>query len=227
MNEEELRKLCAEKAIEYIKNDTVIGLGAGRNIACLIELIGEAMNNNFKVKVITPSDNTKSLCIKNGIEVVPIFLVDTIDVAFDGCGEVDENFCASKGAGGIFTKEKIVGAMAKNYILLADEKKLTKKLSCELPISIEILKDSLSYVIKIVEQLGGKAIVRTSANKDGYLVTDDGNILLDIIFENILDFDKLNNNLKTITGVIETSIFTKEVDKIIVSGENGVRVISR
>lgn len=227
MKEEALRKLCAAKAMEYIKNDTVIGLGAGRNIACLIELISEAINDNFKVKVITPSDNTKSLCIKNGIEVVPIFLVDTIDVAFDGCGEVDENFCASKGAGGIFTKEKIVGAMAKNYILLADEKKLTKKLSCELPISIEILKDSLSYVIKIVEQLGGKAIVRTSANKDGYLVTEDGNILLDIIFENILDFDKLNNNLKIITGVIETSIFTKEVDKIIVSGEDGVRVISR
>ncbi|WP_459476263.1 ribose 5-phosphate isomerase A [Clostridium saccharoperbutylacetonicum] len=227
MNEEVLRKLCASKAMEYIKNDTVIGLGAGRNIACLIELISEAMNDNFKVKVITPSDNTKSLCIKNGIEVVPIFLLDTIDIAFDGCGEVDENFYASKGAGGIFTKEKIVGAMAKNYILLADEKKLTKKLSCELPISLEILKDSLSYVIKMVEQLGGKPIVRTSANKDGYLITEDGNLLLDIIFENILDFDKLNNNLKTITGVIETSIFTKEVDKIIVSGENGVRVISR
>jgi ribose 5-phosphate isomerase A len=227
VNEEVLRKLCASKAMEYIKNDTVIGLGAGRNIACLIELISEAMNNNFKVKVITPSDNTKSLCIKNGIEVVPIFLVDTIDVAFDGCGEVDENFYASKGAGGIFTKEKIVGAMAKNYILLADEKKLTKKLSCELPISIEILKDSLSYVIKMVEQLGGKPIVRTGANKDGYLITEDGNLLLDIIFENILDFDKLNNNLKTITGIIETSIFTKEVDRIIVSGENGVRVISR
>ncbi|NSB25826.1 ribose-5-phosphate isomerase A [Clostridium saccharoperbutylacetonicum] len=167
------------------------------------------------------------MCIKKGIEVLPIFLIDTIEVAFDGCVEVDENFYASKGAGGIFTKEKIVGAMAKNYILLADEKKLTKKLSCELPISIEILKDSLSYVIKIVEQLGGKAMVRTSANKDGYLITEDGNLLLDIIFENILDFDKLNNNLKTITGVIETSIFTKEVDKIIVSGENGVRVISR
>jgi ribose 5-phosphate isomerase A len=227
VKEEALRKLCASKAMEYIKNDTVIGLGAGRNIACLIELISEAMNNNFKVKVITPSDNTKSLCIKNGIEVVPIFLVDTIDVAFDGCGEVDENFCASKGAGGIFTKEKIVGAMAKNYILLADEKKLTKKLSCELPISIEILKDSLGYVSKSIEQLGGKAIARTSVNKDGYLITDDGNMLLDIKFDNILDFDKLNNNLKIITGVIETSIFTKEVDKIIVSGEDGVRVISR
>jgi ribose 5-phosphate isomerase A len=227
VKEDVLRKLCAAKAMEYIKNDTVIGLGAGRNIACLIELISEAMNDNFKVKVITPSDNTKNLCIKKGIEVLPIFLIDTIEVAFDGCVEVDENFYASKGAGGIFTKEKIVGAMAKNYILLADEKKLTKKLSCELPISIEILKDSLSYVIKIVEQLGGKAIVRTSANKDGYLVTEDGNLLLDIIFENILDFDKLNNNLKIITGVIETSIFTKEVDKIIVSGEDGVRVISR
>lgn len=227
MNEENLRRLCAEKAMEYIEDNTVIGLGAGRNIACLIELLGKAVQNNLKIKVVTPSLNTKNLCIKYGIEVTPTCFVEEIDVAFDGCGEVDENFYASKSGGGVHTKEKIIGSMAKNYILLVDEQKLTKELSCQYPVSLEVIKDSLGYVNKMVKNLGGIPMVRTSNNKDGYLITDDGNFLLDVKFENIRDFKKLNDDLNDIVGVIETSIFTKEVTKIIVAGENGVRVISK
>ena len=63
MKEDNLRRLCAEKAMEYIKNNTIIGLGAGRNISCLIELISKAAEDNLKVKVVTPSDNTKNICI--------------------------------------------------------------------------------------------------------------------------------------------------------------------
>ena len=227
MNEDNLRKLCTEKAMEYIKNNTVIGLGAGRNISCLIELISKAAEDNLKVKVVTPSDNTKSLCIKYGIEVIPTCFVEEVDIAFDGCGEVDENFHASKGGGGVFTKEKIIGSMAKDYILLIDEQKLTEKLSCEYPISLEVVKDSLGYVSKIVKNLGGNPKVRTSNNKDGYLLTDDGNYILDVKFKVIDDFKKLDNNLNNIVGVVGTSLFTREVTNLIVAGESGVRVISK
>lgn len=227
MNEDNLRRLCAEKAMEYIEDNTVIGLGAGRNIACLIELLGKAVQNNLKIKVVTPSLNTKNLCIKYGIEVIPTCFVEEIDVAFDGCGEVDEKFYASKSGGGVHTKEKIIGSMAKNYILLVDEQKLIKELSCQYPVSLEVIKDSLGYVSKMVKNLGGVPIVRTTNNKDGYVITDDGNFLLDVKFENVRNFKKLNDDLNDIVGVIETSIFTKEVTKIIVAGENGVRVISK
>ena len=227
MNEDNLRRLCAEKAMEYIKNNTVIGLGAGRNIACLIELISKAVQDNLKIKVVTPSDNTKNLCIKNGIEVIPTCFVEEIDVAFDGCGEVDENFYASKGGGGVYTKEKIIGSMAKEYILLIDEQKLTKELSSKHLVSLEVVKDSLGYVSKMVKNLGGEPAVRTTNNKDGYLITDDGNFILDIKFENIKDFKQLNDNLNDIVGVIGTSLFMREVTKLIVAGENGVRVISK
>ena len=227
MNEENLRKLCAEKAMEYIKNNTVIGLGAGRNIACLIELISKSVQNNLKIKVVTPSDNTKNLCIKYGIEVIPTCFVEEVDVAFDGCGEVDENFQASKGGGGVYTKEKIIGSMAKEYILLIDEQKLTKQLNCKHLVSLEVVKDSLSYVSKMVKGLGGEPATRTTNNKDGYLITDDGNFILDIKFENIKDFKELNDKLNDIIGVIGTSLFIREVTKLIVAGENGVRVISK
>ena len=227
MNEDNLRRLCAEKAMEYIENNTVIGLGAGRNISCLIEIISKAVQDNLKIKVVTPSDNTKNLCIKNGIEVIPTCFVDEIDVAFDGCGEVDEKFYASKGGGGVFTKEKIIASMAKEYILLIDEQKLKKELSCNHPVSLEVIKDSLGYVTKIVKNLGGNPVVRTSNNKDGYLITDDGNFLLDLKFESIKDIKKLNDNLNDIVGVIGTSLFTREVTKLIVVGENEVKVISK
>ena len=225
MREDNLRKLCAEKAMEYIKNNTVIGLGAGRNIACLIELISKAAEDNFKIKVVTPSDNTKNLCIKHGIEVIPTYFVDEVDVAFDGCSEVDENLYASKSGGGVHTKEKLIGSMAKEYILLVDDEKLTKELSCRYPVSLEVVKDSLSYISKMVRILGGDPIVRTTNNKDGYLITDDGNFLLDVKFENIKDFKKLNDNLNNIVGVIGTSLFISEVTKVIVAGENGIRVL--
>ena len=225
MNEDNLRELCATKAMEYIKNNTIIGLGAGRNIACLIELISKSTEDNLKIKVVTPSDNTKNLCIKNGIELIPTCFVDEIDVAFDGCGEVDEKFYASKGGGGVFTKEKIIGSMAKEYILLIDEQKLKKELSREHSVSLEVVKDSLGYVSKMARNLCGSPVVRTTNNKDGYLVTDDGNFLLDIKFENIKDFKELNDNLNDIVGVIGSSLFTREVTKLIVAGENGVRVI--
>ena len=227
MNEDNLRKLCAKKAMEYIKNNTIIGLGAGRNIACLIELISKSTEDDFKIKVVTPSENTRNLCIKYGIEVIPTCFVEEVDVAFDGCGEVDANFYASKGGGGVFTKEKIIGSMAKEYILLVDEEKLTKELSCRYPVSLEVVKDSLNYVSKIVRILGGDPVVRTTNNKDGYLITDDGNFLLDVKFDNVKDFKELNDKLNNIVGVIGTSLFMSEVTKVIVAGENGVRVLSK
>jgi len=227
VNEDNLRELCATKAMKYIKNNTIVGLGAGRNIACLIELISKSAEDNLGIKVVTPSDHTKNLCIKNGIELIPTCFVDEIDVAFDGCGEVDEEFYASKGGGGVFTKEKIIASMAKEYILLIDEQKLKKELSCNHSVSLEVVKDSLGYVSKMARNLGGNPVVRTTNNKDGYVVTDDGNFLLDIKFENVKDFKKLNDNLNDIVGVIGTSLFMREATKLIVAGENGVRVISK
>ena len=79
----------------------------------------------------------------------------------------------------------------------------------------------------MVRNLGGNPVVRTTNNKDGYLITDDGNFILDIKFENIKDFKKLNDNLNDIVGVIGTSLFMREVTKLIVAGENGIRVISK
>lgn len=227
MEANELRKLCAKEAMKYIQNNFIVGLGAGRNIEALIKKLSVEIKNGLKIKVVTPSYNTKALCLKHGIGVIETYFAHEVDVAFDGCGEVDKRFYASKGGGGVFTKEKLIASMAKDYILLTDEERFSDSLSCKYPFSLEVLKDSLSYVKKRVENIGGIPIVRSSNIKDSFTITDDGNFLIDVQFNSVSDYIELNDYLNNIEGVIGTSLFTKEVTKLIIANENGVRVISK
>ncbi len=227
MNEEDLRKLCAKKAMELIKDGMIVGLGAGRNVNTLLELLSVAVKGDLNVKVVTPSDTTLKLCVQNGINVIPTECVEEIDIAFDGCGEVDENFYAAKNGGGVYLKEKIIASMSKEYVLLVDESKLKKTLSLDNPVSIEVIKESLGYVTKKIRNMGGDPLVRRASNKDGYLITDSGNLILDIKFESVEDFSKLNDELACITGVVCTSLFVEEVTKLVIASENGIRIVER
>lgn len=221
----DLKKNCAKVALKYIKNDTIIGLGGGTTISYLVEYIKN--NKNLNVKVATPSFKTKMLCIQNGIEVVHTCSISNIDVAFDGCDEVDEGFNALKSGGGIHTNEKLIASMADEYILLVDNTKFVKSLTFKQPVVLEISKDSLKYVEKKVKEIGGKPILRSSSAKDGFTVTDNGNLLMDVMVENVTDTGKLQNILKNICGVVETSLFTKEVTKVFVAFEDGIKMISK
>lgn len=220
----DLKKNCAKEALKYIKGNTVIGLGGGKTISYLVDFIKEEKLN---VKVVTPSMKTKMLCIKNGLEVLHTFSVDKIDVAFDGCNHVDKHLNALKSGGGIHTREKIIGSMANDYILLVDEEKFEEKLSFKDPVVLEVLEESLGYVERKVRELGGIPVVRCSSIKDGFTISDDGNLLLDVEFKNIEDAEKLNDDLIKICGVVETSLFTHVVTKAVVASEKGIRVISK
>lgn len=225
MTSDDLKKSCAKEALKYIKNNTIIGLGGGSTISYLIDFIKE--NKELNVKVVTPSVKTKMLCIENGLEVLHTCSVDKVNVAFDGCDEVDENLNALKSGGGIHTKEKLIASMAEDYILLVDDTKFAKTLTFKHPVVLEILADSLKYVERVVTELGGKQIIRSSAAKDGFTISDNGNLLLDVIFNNVKDINKLENSLKNICGVIDTSLFINVVTKVLVAGDSGIRLISR
>ena len=225
MNDNDLKKNCAIEAIKYIKSGMIIGLGGGRSIAYLIELIKE--DKNLKVKIVTPSTKTKMLCIENGLEVLHTCSVDKVAVAFDGCDQVDENLNALKSGGGIHTKEKLIASMAKEYILLVDEAKVEKTLTFKAPVVLEILEDSLKYVERRVLELGGKPVVRSSDIKDGFTISDNGNLLMNVDFNDVKDIYELNNSLINICGVIETSLFTNVITKVIIASEKGIRVISK
>jgi ribose 5-phosphate isomerase A len=179
------------------------------------------------VKVVTPSSKTKFLCIKKGIEVLHTSAVNKITVAFDGCDEVDGNLNALKSGGGIHTKEKLIASMAEDYILLVDKSKFVKELDFKYPVVLEILQDSLGYVESMVKKLGGSPTLRTNSVKDGFIISDDGNLLMDVKFNKVEDFYELENNLKNICGVIDTSLFINKVSKVVVASEDGVRVVEK
>lgn len=225
MSGDDLKKACAKEALKYIKNNTIIGLGGGSTISYLIDYIRE--DKDLNVKVVTPSMKTQMLCIKNGLEVLHTCSVDKVVVAFDGCDEVDLDLNALKSGGGIHTKEKLIASMADDYILLVDDTKVVNTLTFKHPVVLEILQDSLSYVERIVTELGGKPTIRNSSAKDGFTISDNGNLLIDVTFENITDIYKLENSLKNICGVVDTSLFINVVTKAIVTSIDGIRVISK
>lgn len=224
MNSEDIKKKCAKEALRYIQNNTIIGLGGGSTISYLIEYIKAAQNLN--VKIVTPSFQTKMLCMNEGLEMLHTCAVDKISVAFDGCDEVDENFIALKSGGGIHTKEKLIANMAEDYILLVDDTKFVQTLTFRHPVVLEILEDSLRYVEKKVIELGGQPYVRKSSAKDGLTISDNGHVLMDVHFHDVKDIYELENSLKGISGVIDTSLFTSVVTRVIIASEEGIKVVS-
>jgi ribose 5-phosphate isomerase A len=225
LNNDDLKKNCAKEALKYINNNSAIGLGGGSTIAYLIEYI--KADKNLSVKVVTPSEKTKMLCIQNGLEVMHTCSVDRVDVAFDGCDEVDEALNALKSGDGIHTKEKLIATMADDYILLVDDTKFVKTLTFKPPVVLEVLKEALKYVETEVKKLGGKPAVRCSSEKDGFMVSDNGNLLIDVMFCDVKDIYELEKKLKNIRGVIDTSLFTNVVTKALVASSNGIKVISK
>ncbi|MDN3955099.1 ribose 5-phosphate isomerase A [Sporolactobacillus laevolacticus] len=221
----DIKKACAREALDIIQNHSVIGLGGGSTISHLIEFIRE--KPNFKISVVTPSTSTRLLCLKNGLDVLHTELVDHIDLAFDGCDQVDEQLNALKSGGGIHTKEKLIASMADDYILLVDESKFVPVLTFEKPVVLEILEDSMAYVQKNAELLGGKPIMRQSNAKDGFTVSDNGHLLMDVYFNHVADISKLESDLQAIHGVIDTSLFVNVATKALVAGENNMKWYSK
>lgn len=221
-----MKKQCAKEALKYIKNDTIIGLGGGSTISYLVSYIKEA---GLNVKIVTPSFKTANLCIENDLEVIPTWSVNSISVAFDGCDEVDNKLNALKSGGGIHTKEKIIASMAEDYILLVDESKVVEKLDFKYPVVLEIIPESKSYVEKTINELCGKPTMRTSDVKDGLTISDHGLFLIDVMFDSskIDDIGKLNDSLKKIIGVVDTSLFYNIATKALVAGKEGIRLITK
>ncbi len=219
-----LKRTCAKEALKYIKNNSVIGLGGGTTISYLVSYIKEA---DLNVQIVTPSLKTEKLCIENGLKVLPAWTVDSISSAFDGCDEVDYNLNALKSGGGIHTTEKIIASMADDYILLVDESKVSKKLDFKYPVVLEIIPESLGIVEKSVRKLGGKPVMRSSSAKDGFIRSDHGLFLMDVEFkgEDIKDVSVLNNELKKIIGIVETSLFFNIATKVIIASQNGIKTI--
>lgn len=212
-----MKKKCALYASKLVKDGMVVGLGGGSTISYLIDYVKDK-----DIKVVSPSSKTILLAQKMGLTVLNTQYVDHVDIAFDGCDEVDSHLNALKSGGGIHTQEKIIASMADEYIVLVDESKFHETLAFKVPVVVEVLPKAYSVVKKKLEKLNGNVELRTASNKDGFLMSDEGNILLDVYFDGVQDIRLLNQTLLMMPGVVDTSLFVDILTGMILVNDKGV-----
>lgn len=212
-----MKKKCALYASKLVKDGMVVGLGGGSTISYLIDYVKDK-----DIKVVSPSSKTVLLAQKMGLTVLNTQYVDHVDIAFDGCDEVDSHLNALKSGGGIHTQEKIIASMADEYIVLVDESKFHETLAFKVPVVVEVLPKAYSVVKKKLEKLNGNVELRTASNKDGFLMSDEGNILLDVYFDGVQDIRLLNQTLLMMPGVADTSLFVDILTGMILVNDKGV-----
>lgn len=213
---------CAKKALEFIEDGMTVGLGGGSTVALLIQ---EIEKEKKKIQAVTPSFDTRELCIEHHIPVAPLEMMDKIDVAFDGCDELDMKLNALKSCGGIHTREKLVAAMAEKYILLADEGKLKDKLEFGYPVTLEVLTCARAYVKKCLEEMGAEVTERRSEQKTGLVISDDGNYLMEAKFSEVENAEVLSDTLNRMPGIVGHSLFCNVAEAAIIVKTDGIGII--
>jgi ribose 5-phosphate isomerase A len=225
----DLKKAAAQKAITLITGKSIVGLGAGSTIAYLVEFLKPEIENGLLITFVSSSFSTLQLLLKCHFQVQPIASCKAIDIYFDGCDQVDKQLNALKSGGGIHTHEKLCASMAKEFVLIGDEAKYVATFDTRFPLVIEIIPEAYNFVAKQVDKVfpNVKSTYRTGDKKDGPVITANGNYLLDLWFRNWPELSTINPILKSITGVVETSLFYNMAHKAIIAGEGGVEVLKR
>ena len=225
----DFKKEAAGKAVTLIKNNSTVGLGAGSTITHMVEILQQEIKNGLAIKMMTSSFTTRQLLQKNGFDILFTGSVAELDIYFDGCDQVDKDLNALKSGGGIHTQEKLLASMAREFILVGDEGKYVDKFDSRFPLVLEVLPEALHYVPARIQMLfpGVITALRVSDKKDGAVVTDNGNYLIDLWFQDWPELSELNTSLKCITGVVETSLFYSLAHKAIIAGRDGVRILEK
>lgn len=219
MSEQDLlKKQVGYAAADRVKSGMIVGLGTGSTTAFAIQAIGERLQSGDlkDVKGIPTSFQAIVLARKYGIPLVGLDEVDHIDIAIDGADEVDPNKNLIKGGGAAHTQEKIVDSLAEQFIVVVDGSKLVDRLGSTFLLPVEVLPMAVAPVSRAIEALGGKPELRMGVRKAGPVVTDQGNLVIDVKFDNIPDPVELEKTLNNIPGVLENGLFVNVANLVLV-----------
>lgn len=204
-NKEEKQSI-ANLIANKVKDGDIVGFGSGSTSYLAIYAIAEKIKNeNIKITAIPTSHEVELLCNSLDIPITSL-LEKKPDWSFDGTDEVNDKLWLIKGRGGALFREKLNIANSKITYILADNTKFVEKLGSNYTIPVECYFSSINYVKECLKKLGAKKIyIRKAISKDGPVITENGNIILETKFENI--DENLEKNIKMITGVIECGLF--------------------
>ena len=218
---------AAKKAIKLIEDGMIVGLGSGTTSNVFIKELGnKILTEDISVFGIPTSFESRMLAIQSGIPLVSLDQCDTIDIAIDGADEVDKkSLNLIKGGGGCHTMEKIVDYFAEEFVVLVDNSKVVDVLGDKTPVPLEVLPQTYPTVLKELLNRGAAPAIRMSNKKMGPVITDNGNIIIDV-FIDLDNPEEVERDLNNIPGVLENGIFTK-VDKVIVGHPKKVEILER
>ena len=218
MNQLEMKKIAAQAALQFVKPEMIVGVGSGSTVNCFIEALG-SMKDEIKGAV-AASKNSEELLKKHGIEVFSANDVASLDIYVDGADEINPQKMMIKGGGAALTREKIVAALAKNFICIVDSSKQVGVLGSTFPLPIEVIPMARSQVARKLVALGGAPEYREG------VVTDNGNIILDVHNFEILNPVEMEKELNNIAGVVTNGVFAlRPADTVIVGTSDGAKII--
>ena len=223
-----MKKAAGEAAARRVQSGMLVGLGTGSTAIHAIRCLGQRLRDRElrEIRGIPTSFQSSVLARELRIPLVSLDEVDRIDVAIDGADEVAPDLTLIKGGGAAHTREKIVDALADEFIVVVDETKLVDKLGSKSPVPVEVVPFGLVPVLHALERLGGVPELRMGVRKAGPVVTDQGNFVVDVKFDSIPDPAGLERTINNIPGVLENGLFVGVAHRVLFGAlENGKPVV--
>ncbi|MEM3736592.1 MAG: ribose 5-phosphate isomerase A [Candidatus Bathyarchaeia archaeon] len=219
---EEAKRRAAEEAVKHVRDGYVLGLGTGTTAQYAIREIGRRIREEgIRVLCVPTSYQAFFLAIQERIPITTLDEHPRLDLAIDGADQIDESLNLIKGGGAALTREKIVGSVAKEYIIVADETKLVETLGLNHPIPLEILPFARAPVFEELKKFCNTLKLREGVGKAGPVVSDNGNFIVDADCGFIKRPKELEERFKKIPGVIESGLFVGMADMVYVGKKDG------
>ena len=219
MSQDELKQAAARQAIKHVVEDAVVGVGTGSTADFFIDELARIRNRI--PGAVASSDRSAQRLKEHGIRLLDLNSVDELPVYVDGADEITEHLAMIKGGGGALTREKIVAAVARKFVCIADESKLVAVLG-KFPLPVEVIPMARAYVARQLVKLGGRPELRQN------FTTDNGNIVLDVRGLSILNPVELEAAINNIAGVVTNGLFARRGADVLLLGTNaGVKAITR
>lgn len=232
--QDQMKQAVAAAATEQIQSGMVVGLGSGSTAALMIKALGAKLQSGELTDIVgvTTSFQGEVLAAELGIPLKSLNAIERIDLAIDGADEVDPSFQLIKGGGACHVQEKLVAARADRFVVVVDSTKLVERLNLGFLLPVEVLPGAWRQVQMQLKAMGGDAVLRMAVKKAGPVVTDQGNLVLDVKFDGgIADPVSLEAEINNLPGVLENGLFVNLTDQVlvgeVVDGVAGVRDLQK
>ena len=224
-----MKKAVAEAAVNEVTSNMIVGLGSGSTAAIMIKTLANKIKTGElkEIRGVPTSFQSEVLALELGIPLIDLVSVDQIDLAIDGADEVNPAYQLIKGGGACHVREKLVASKANKLLIVVDQTKLVKNLNEEFPLPVEVLPSAWKQVKDVIEDMDAQCKLRLAEKKAGPVVTDEGNLILDVLFNGgIKNPKEIELQINNIPGVLENGLFVDLTYKVLVGKvENNQTVV--